>query len=70
MLRCYMPDPHQVKKVVDDYLDPAKKLERMKRMRTVNDLAKLQYDLNTGLCDLGDGFKEFSRIVENMIING
>ena len=48
MLKYYRTDPNQVKKVVNDYLDPVKKVKRDRNMRFVNDLMKLDYfkDIN------------------------
>ena len=70
MLKYYRTDPNQVKKVVNDYLDPAKKVERDRNMRFVNDLMKLDYKLNTMTYDLDKAMKEFTSIIYKRILEG
>lgn len=65
-----MPDPNQVKKVVNDYLDPAKKIERDRNMRFVNDLMELDYKLNTMTYDFNEAVKEFTSIIYKRILEG
>lgn len=65
-----MPDPNQVKKVVNDYLDPAKKIERDRNMRFVNDLMELDYKLNTMTYDLDKAINEFNSIIYKRILEG
>ena len=70
MLKYYRTDPNQVKKVVNDYLDPVKKVKRDRNMRFVNDLMKLDYKLNTMTYDLDKAMKEITSIIYKRILEG
>ena len=70
MLKYYRTDPNQVKNVVNDYLDPVKKIERDRNMRFVNDLMELDYKLNTMTYDFNKAVKEFTSIIYKRILEG